>query len=172
MLRENIREVSIAPLPGLLDGGTGGLPEAIGLLSLATLGSHHVTLGRRRSLILWGPTRVGKTVWARSLGDHAYFCGLYSGAEALRAPATKYAIFDDIQGGIKFFPQFKNWLGCQAQFQIKVLYKDPVLIDWGKPTIWLSNSDPRVDLSPDDATWIEGNCDIIYIEHAIFHANT
>lgn len=24
--------------------------------------------GRRRSLILWGPTRTGKTVWARSLG--------------------------------------------------------------------------------------------------------
>lgn len=127
--------------------------------------------GRRRSLILWGPTRVGKTVWARSHGEHAYFCGLYSAAEAMRYRDVEYAVFDDIQGGIKFFPGFKNWLGCQAQFQVKALYRDPVLIDWGKPSIWVANTDPRADMVVEDIQWLEGNCDFVYIEETIFHAS-
>lgn len=88
-----------------------------------------------RSLVLYGPTRMGKTVWARSLGKHLYFCGLFSYAEAVRYADVRYAVFDDLQGGIKFFHGFKNWLGAQKQFQIKGLYRDPQLIDWGKPCI-------------------------------------
>nr|AMH87726.1 replication-associated protein [Pacific flying fox faeces associated gemycircularvirus-11] len=106
-----------------------------------------------KSLVLYGDTRLGKTVWARSHGPHIYFCGLYSGAEAMKHDGADYAVFDDIQGGIKFFHGFKNWLGAQAEFQVKVLYKDPVRIQWGKPSIWLSNSDPRYDLSPSEVTW-------------------
>lgn len=114
---------------------------------------------RRRSLVLWGVSRSGKTVFARSLGPHLYFCGLYSGAEAIRAPEADYAIFDDIQGGIKFFPGFKNWLGCQVEFQVKLLYRDPILLKWGKPCIWLSNNDPRLDLTEQhEIDWMEANC--------------
>lgn len=121
---------------------------------------------------MWGPTRLGKTVWARSLGEHAYFCGLYSASEAMRFAEVDYAVFDDIQGGIKFFPGYKNWLGCQMQFQVKALYRDPVLIQWGKPTIWVANTDPRLDLGYTEVEWLEGNCDFVYIETPIFHANT
>lgn len=86
----------------------------------------------------------------------------------MRYNDANYAIFDDI-GGLKYLPQYKNWLGCQKQFQVKQLYKDPVLIDWGKPTIWLSNDDPRseVGLSPVDIEWLEGNCLIINITESI-----
>lgn len=122
--------------------------------------------------MLWGDTRLGKTVWARSLGSHAYFCGLYSGAEAITAQSKDYAIFDDIQGGIKFFHGYKNWLGAQFNFQVKVLYKDPVLIKWGKPSIWLSNTDPRDDMVSADIMWLEGNCDFVNVTSSIFHANT
>lgn len=115
---------------------------------------------------------MGKTVWARSHGKHAYFCGLYSASEAMRYSDVEYAVFDDIQGGIKFFPGFKNWLGCQMQFQVKALYRDPILIDWGKPCIWVGNTDPRLDMSPEDIEWLEGNCDFIHVGETIFHANT
>lgn len=118
--------------------------------------------------MIWGPTRLGKTVWARSLGPHIYFCGLYSYAEAIKADTADYAVFDDIQGGIKFFHAWKNWLGGQKQFQIKGLYKDPQLLNWGKPCIWLSNTDPRLDMSYDDTLWFEGNCDFVNVTTPLF----
>jgi len=112
-----------------------------------------------RSICVYGPSQTGKTVWARSLGRHAYFCGLYSGAEASTAGDHEYAVFDDIAGGIKFFPQFKQWLGGMHQFQIKQLYRDPKLITWGKPSIWLGNRDPRGDLVDEtDIEWMDANC--------------
>lgn len=129
-------------------------------------------LGRKTSLVLWGPSRTGKTTWVRSLGPHLYFCGLYSYKEAIKAATATYAIFDDIQGGIKFFPAFKNWMGCQYQFQIKGLYRDPELLTWGKPSAWVANSDPREDLSPTEAEWLEANCVFVNVTTTIFHANT
>lgn len=175
---ELLAMVSMPPSPALIIGH-GGPSGASHPLAHSQARSAHTRIGRRRSLVLYGPTRLGKTVWARRQGEHAYFCGLYSGAEALRACGrggyngpVDYAIFDDIQGGIKFFHGFKNWLGCQAQFQVKVLYKDPVLIDWGKPCIWISNEDPRLEMSHADIEWMEGNCDFEHVTSAIFHANT
>ncbi|QCX29517.1 Replication-associated protein [Plant associated genomovirus 22] len=125
----------------------------------------------RKSLVLYGPTRTGKTTWARSLGDHLYFGGLFSAAELANGGA-RYAIFDDIAGGIKFFPRWKDWLGCQAQFQVKQMYKDPYLFTWGRPSIWVSNTDPRQELSSEDIDWMEGNCVFVNVTTTIFHANT
>jgi len=159
------------PLLGPLAGARGPF-RRLRLLSLASLGSRHVTLGRPRSVVVYGPTRVGKTVWARSLGEHIYFCGLYSGSEAMRFAEVGYAVFDDM-GGLKYVPQFKNWLGGQMQFQVKQLYRDPTIISWGKPSIWLANNDPRdEDITSVDREWLEGNCDFIYVGETIFHANT
>ncbi|AXB22630.1 replication associated protein [Alces alces faeces associated genomovirus MP157] len=139
-----------------------------GVFNLAEYGD----LSESRSLVLFGDTRLGKTVWSRSLGPHVYFCGLYSYAEAVKAPDVDYAVFDDIQGGIKFFPAFKNWLGCQMEFQVKGLYRDPQLLKWGKPSIWVANTDPRHDMTHDDIKWMEGNCIFVEIVSAIFHAST
>lgn len=47
--------------------------------------------GRPKSLILWGPTLIGKTLWARSLGTHAYFPGLFM-LEGFNATESQYAI--------------------------------------------------------------------------------
>lgn len=118
--------------------------------------------------MVWGRSQTGKTVWARSLGRHAYFCGLYSGAEAAAAGDKQYAVFDDIAGGIKFFPMYKQWLGGMHQFQIKQLYRDPTLITWGKPCIWLANKDPRLDLTDEsDIEWMEANCIFVNIVNDI-----
>lgn len=84
---------------------------------------------------------------------------------------AEYAVFDDIRGGIKCFPSFKEWLGGQAYVTVKQLYKDPKLVEWGKPSIWLSNTDPRDGMDTADCEWMEANCDFIYIESPIFHAS-
>lgn len=123
--------------------------------------------------MLFGPTRLGKTTWARSLGSHVYFGGLFSAGEAADNQGTaKYAVMDDIAGGIKFFPRYKDWLGCQKQFQLKVLYREPRLFDWGRPCIWCSNVDPRCGMTLDEVDWMEGNCIFVEITTTIFRANT
>jgi len=123
------------------------------------------------SLVLWGDTRLGKSTWARSLGNHVCFAGLFSGKAALETGGkAEYAVFDDIRGGIKFFPGFKDWLGCQPSFMIKQLYREPVMFNWGKPSIWISNRDPRLEMDECDVNWMEGNCLFVHITSSIFHA--
>lgn len=136
-----------------------------------------LTILRRKSLILIGDSQLGKTLWARSLGPHIFFSGLYSAAEAVRAPDVEYAIMDDIQGGMGFFHGYKNWLGSQWSFQVKRLYRDPALITWGKPCIWCCNwvEDPR-GVSGVDQEWLRDNCLFVELRQAIggpiSHAST
>lgn len=124
------------------------------------------------SLVLYGPSRTGKTLWARSLGRHIYCIGLVSGDEQIKAPDVDYAVYDDIRGGMKFFHSFKEWMGAQTYVTVKRLYKEPKLVRWGKPSIWLSNTDPRLDMDPSDASWMEDNAVFIDISNPIFRAST
>jgi hypothetical protein len=129
---------------------------------------------------------TGKTTWARSLGNHLYMRARLNAKSALLAEGVDYAVIDDISGGITFFPHWKDWFGGQPMVQVKALYKDDVLLKWGKPTIWLSNRDPRAQLFDnqsakysadqyeDDIKWLEGNCIFVYVDSPIvtFHAST
>lgn len=124
------------------------------------------------SLVLYGESRTGKTLWARSLGRHIYNVGLVSGAECVKASEVDYAVFDDIRGGMKFFPAFKEWLGGQHTVCVKQLYRDPILVKWGKPSIWVSNDDPRLCMEPSDVAWLEANARFIECNYPIFRANT
>lgn len=126
-------------------------------------------LGRRRSLIIYGPTRTGKTLWARSLGRHAYFGGLFCLDESV--DDVDYAIFDDMQGGLSFFHAYKFWLGCQSQFYATDKYKGKKLIHWGRPSIYISNTNPFGDNGV-DVDWLEGNCDVVMVDEPIFRAST
>ena len=122
------------------------------------LNDRHV---RGQSLILWGGTRTGKTSWARSLGRHAYYCGLWSYDEPL--DGVEYAIFDDLTFGWKGFPMYKQWLGQQERFFVTDKYRGKKRIDWGLPCIYLCNDNPLE--SPDvDHNWLTGNCLILNIE--------
>lgn len=116
---------------------------------------------------MYGPTRTGKTTWARSLGSHIYNVGLVSGDECMKAGGVDYAVFDDLRGGMKFFPAFKEWLGCQATVSVKRLYREPKHVTWGKPSIWLSNKDPREGMDAEDVQWMEGNCHFILVSDSI-----
>lgn len=99
---------------------------------------------------------------------------MVSGSELKKASNddVKYAIFDDIRGGIKFFPAFKEWLGAQQYVTVKELYREPKLVRWGKPSIWISNDDPRLVMDPGDVSWLEANCVFVEVTEAIFHAST
>lgn len=122
--------------------------------------------GRRgKSLVLIGPSRMGKTVWARSLGKHVYFGGLFSLDEF--SPDVDYAVFDDIQGGLEFFHAYKFWLGHQQTFFATDKYRGKKLITWGKPAIWCSNTDPRADKGA-DADWLDANCVFVFIDSKLY----
>lgn len=125
----------------------------------------YVIIGRGKSLVLYGPTRTGKTEWARSLGKHAYFGGLFSLEEDISS--ANYAIFDDIAGGLSFFPQYKSWLGSQLQFYTTDKYKKKKLVNWGRCCIWIANEDPRMDPKA-DLEWLEGNCVFVNVSTPLF----
>nr|QJB18664.1 MAG: replication-associated protein [Genomoviridae sp.] len=120
--------------------------------------------GRPRSLIIYGDTRLGKTLFARSLGNHMFFGGLFN-LDNLDESAD-YCVLDDIQGGLEFFHGYKFWLGAQYDFTCTDKYRHKRDVHWGKPTIWTSNRDPRLDRGA-DIGWLEGNCDIVCIDSAI-----
>lgn len=140
-------------------------------LEQSGIGSGEKRGGRVKSLVLYGPSQTGKTSWARSLGKHIYCVGLVSGTECLKAPDVEYAVFDDIRGGIKFFHSFKEWLGCQPHLSVKELYREPKVIEWGKPSIWCSNADPRNEMLMVDIEWMEMNCTFIEITEPVVEFN-
>lgn len=114
--------------------------------------------------------------------------GIMSGGVLLRdMPDAEYAVFDDMRGGLAMFPSFKEWFGAQAIVSVKKMYRDPVQVKWGKPCIWLANSDPRdqlkaditdrtpkgrVDLIYEDIAWLEANCIFVELREPIFRAST
>ena len=123
-------------------------------------------------MIIHGETRLGKTLWARSLGEHIYCC-LQFNVEDVRAKVdtAKYAVFDDMQGGFKFFPSYKGWLGAQATFTVTDKYKGKTTITWGRPSIWLMNDDPTT-CAEVDYDWLMGNCFIVRLTEPIFRASS
>lgn len=143
---------------------TSGFPQLDDWVRSNLLG--HETGRRGKSLILVGPSRMGKTMWARSLSqEHAYFGGLWCLDEF--DENVKYAVFDDIQGGLEFFHAYKFWLGHQAEFFATDKYRGKKLIRWGKPAIWCSNTDPRIDKGA-DADWLDANCEFVFINERLF----
>lgn len=89
---------------------------------------------------------------------------------------AQYAVFDDISGGFTFFPSYKQWLGGQFEFSVTDKYRHKVHVKWGKPAIWVCNTDPRLDYyrpgSWPDFAWMEENCDFVELSESIFRANS
>ena len=113
--------------------------------------------GRRPSLVIWGPSLTGKTTWARSQGPHAYFGGLFM-LEGFTADNVEYAIFDDLISGMYTVPQWKFWMGAQAENNVTDKYMHKQKVFWGKPCIYIANEDPRKKMANDDVAWLDKNC--------------
>ena len=151
----------LAPLAATFGGGPPPPPlEGAISHSDSVFGGANLNL-RVRSLVLWGPSRTGKTLYARSLGRHAYF-NLQFNLDAL-SDTAEYAVFDDIQGGFEFFPAYKGWLGAQKEFTVTDKYRKKKTVHWGKPSIMLMNDDPCTCKGVDYA-WLKLNCFIIHVD--------
>lgn len=102
------------------------------------------TVDRPLSLILIGPSRTGKTEWARSLGRHMYFCNYFN--LELWDDQAEYAVFDDmdIDPDVpleKYFRSWKCFFGAQKEFTVTDKYCRKRNVKWGKPIIWISNNE-------------------------------
>lgn len=137
-----------------------------------------------KSLVIWGRGLTGKTSWAQSLGNHIYIIGQVSGT-AIKGNIAEadYAIFDDIRGGLQYFPAWREWFGCQRIVTVSEKYHEPQQMVWGRPIIWLSNTDPRDEIMMDitervsegrrnkahnDCEWLEANAVIVHLDSKLY----
>lgn len=114
-----------------------------------------------------GPSRLGKTEWARSLGQHLYFNGQFDLGQIndVNLPDVRYAVFDDFSWDsmAKFY---KQWFGAQRTFTVTDKYKAKKTIQWGKPIIWLCN--PEDSHVIPDTCWMQANTIKVFIDNKLF----
>nr|DAI24652.1 MAG TPA: Geminivirus Rep catalytic domain [Genomoviridae sp.] len=115
---------------------------------------------RRKSLILWGQSQIGKTLVARSFGRHCYFNDMFNLDEF--DDDAEYAVFDDIPGGFKAF-NYKGWLGAQHQFNATDKYKRKQTIIWNRPCVFLCNDDPMEKWAGGDTAWLRKNAIVVEV---------
>lgn len=122
---------------------------------------------RPNSLILIGPSRSGKTEWARSLGKHMYFNNLLNLDDW--DESADYIILDDFSSDIlKYLPSWKCFFGGQKQFTLTDKYRGKKTVHWGKPMIWLSNEDIFKNLNIEHINFIKKNCTVIVLDKNLY----
>lgn len=132
----------------------------------ATLPSEHTTplklqQHRPKCLVIIGPSRLGKTLVARSFGKHSYFHGNWNVEQY--NPDALYNIFDDIKGQLSAF-DFRSFLGAQHDITVTDKYHKKKTIKNGKPAIYLSNKDPLTTRhGREDRDWLKANCIFVYV---------
>jgi len=118
---------------------------------------------RKKSLVLIGASKLGKTEWARSLGPHMYFNG-YPNFKDDWDDSARYIIFDDFEW--EFIPNKKGFFGGQLEFQISGKYMRTRTIKWGKCCIYLTNKYPNIP--NDDVDWYKENCIFLEINRKFY----
>lgn len=117
----------------------------------------------RKSLWLYGASRLGKTVLARSLGTHWYMNGAWN-VEAYDDGAS-YGVLDDIPWeSIQRY--YKGIMGCQIDVTVTDKYKKKSVIKGGKPVIVLSNELPTFSVA--EAAWLDANVVFHFVGAALF----
>lgn len=109
------------------------------------LETEFVNADRPKTLVLVGPSRLGKTVWARSLGTHNYMNSLFSLDEF--DESRDYLILDDID--FDYIPGRKAFFFAQNEFILTDKYRKKKKVRWGKPTLYLCNTEPDWEKSRD-----------------------
>nr|pir C2 protein - Panicum streak virus [Panicum streak virus] len=113
---------------------------------------------RKRSLYICGPTRTGKTSWARSLGRHNYWQNNIDWSSY--DEEAQYNVVDDIP--FKFCPCRKRLVGCQKDYIVNPKYgKRRKVASKSIPTIILANEDEDwlKDMTPAHVEYFEANWD-------------
>lgn len=108
--------------------------------------------GDRKSLWLYGPSRMGKTILARSLGTHWYMQSAWN-VDAFDDDAD-YGVMDDIPWEA-MQRYYKGMFGCQLDITVTDKYKKKSVIQHGRPIIILTNELPVFSVA--EATWLDAN---------------
>ncbi|QNI80862.1 replication associated protein [Byrsonima crassifolia associated gemycircularvirus] len=129
-----------------------------------TLKGANTTQGRVKSLILWGPTRMGKSVFARKLGRYCLMAGRLSVKHFKKD--CEYMILDDLEEGLP--KQYKLLLQGAPLINWTDKYMKGEQIAWGRPCIYLSNDNPLENPPRHvDTKWLQGNCIIIHVDRPL-----
>lgn len=111
---------------------------------------------RPKTLLLLGPSRIGKTAWARSLGPHIYMNGYYSLEKMCKS--GDYVVLDDIEYP-KLQPILKGVIGCQQEFELTDKFIKKITLKWNsKPCILCWNPDYfPTDRTKNQIDWWDSN---------------
>lgn len=134
-----------------------------GLLSDWLSTEFHSDKRRKKSLILIGPSKLGKTEWARSLGHHMYFNHMANFKDDWDDSAN-YIIFDDFEWD--YIPNKKGFFGGQLEFQISGKYMKVKTVQWGKCCLYLTNHTP--DVKECDFDWFRDNCLFLEVNNKFY----
>lgn len=122
-----------------------------------------VSRDRRRCLILVGPTRLGKTSWARSLDPCHIFMRGSVNLDKFH-PAAKHIIIDDVPW--QFIPNKKQWLLAMGECEFTDKYRPKQTIINDKPAIVLLNDKP--DFADEYEYW-SNNSVLVEITEPLFN---
>jgi hypothetical protein len=116
---------------------------------------------RPLALFLIGPTRLGKTEWARCLGRHMYFNGMFD----LRSwdDDALYAVWDDIEW--EHVHNKKAFVGAQYETTLTDKYARKRTVVWGRPSIFCLNSYPNFGRESD---WYQANSKIVMLDNQLY----
>lgn len=112
-----------------------------------------VKKSRAKCLFLIGPSKLGKTHWARSIVQpHVYWKNMVNLDEW--NPDAKLIIFDDFEKW-EFMPNPKGYLTQAGQCTVTDKYRKKRTINVNMPAIFLSNNMPMIGTMPlcDDDYW-------------------
>ena len=122
---------------------------------------------RPKVLIMWGPTRTGKSLLARALGRHMYHSGKFN--INVCTTDVDYAVFDDLKDGFNS-PNFdyKAWMGGQNEFTVDGKWMRETKFVWNsKPCIYICNRDPLEGkegvVKGVDYDWVRANATSVYV---------
>lgn len=116
-----------------------------------------------KSLWIYGPSRMGKTHLARSLGRHWYMQNQWN-AERLDSTAA-YGVMDDIPWEVMRF-NYKGMLGFQIDVTVTDKYRRKSVYGGGLGVVVVSNELPQ--FSDEEQAWLETNVDFIYINEPVW----
>lgn len=123
---------------------------------------------RAKCLCLIGPSRYGKTAWARSLGHHIFMRG-QTNLEKWSDDA-RYIVLDDI--GWKFVaPSAKQLLTAMGEVDLTDKYRKKVTKVNYLPAIYLTNRDPREEMDAGDVEYWEANMSFVTLQRPLFNGN-
>ena len=126
-------------------------------------------LDRPFTLILCGPSRTGKTQWARSLGPHIYFNGMFN-LDKWNDEAG-FIVFDDYN--IDYLINYKQWFGGQEEIEVTDKYRKKVTINKdGMHMISICNEPEDLRKNPEiDKEWLKFNSKFTLVQNALLKRN-